>query len=199
MLQQVFEGLIVNIIKTRQHRVDCCPAAAATLQSQSVRSGIQKVASSLINMAQIFQLRAQRGFNSIVLLCKNVFRLIYHLLQINCGDAAYVYIQNCNISPLQIFRPWSICLTSLKQPHVGRTLGRGIQKGIIFLLWCIAAIVSREKRLPQTSWLIWKMTIKAFSSPLFNYFVDNCTTTMRKKRQCVIKSFETFVALILLS
>ena len=46
MLQQVFEGLIVNIIKTRQHRVDCCPAAAATLQSQSVRSGIQKVASS---------------------------------------------------------------------------------------------------------------------------------------------------------
>ena len=46
MLQQVFEGLIVNIIKIRQHGVDCCPAAAATLQSQSVRSGIQKVASS---------------------------------------------------------------------------------------------------------------------------------------------------------
>ena len=43
----MFEGLIVNIIKTRQHRVDCCPAAAAaTLQSQSVRSGIQKAASS---------------------------------------------------------------------------------------------------------------------------------------------------------
>ena len=145
MLQQVFEGLIVNIIKTRQHRVDCCPAAAATLQSQSVRSGIQKVASSLINMAQIFQLRAQRGFNSIVLLCKNVFRLIYHLLQINCGDAAYVYIQNCNISPLQIFRPWSICLTSLKQPHVGRTLGRGIQKGIIFLLRCSCYCFYREK------------------------------------------------------